>query len=108
MDTSATSIPPWVTAKLIVNTGSAVFGLAGTWLMARRYAREPVRALFYAMLWPVILLTGGRNRVRDFLKAKIELNRDVPDSPIDMVLGLNLLFLAFLLQLVALYLEAGK
>jgi hypothetical protein len=100
--------PPGDSAKLIAEMASASFGLAGSWLMARRYAREPIRALFFAMLWPVIFLAGGRNRVREFLREKIRLNDDVPDSPISMVLGLNCLFVAFLLQLVVVYLEARK
>jgi len=92
--------------KMAAEVASAFFGLAGTWLMARRYAREPIRALFFAMLWPVIFGLGGRTRVRDFLREKIRLNEDVPDSPISMVLGLNCLFIAFLIQLFVVYREA--
>jgi hypothetical protein len=97
---------PAVTTKLAVNAASAVLGMIGTWLMARRYAREPLRALLFAALLPFILI-WRRGEVREFLKNKINLNADVPDSPIDMFLGLNLLFLAFVLQFVAIYLEAG-
>ena len=93
------------TVKLVAEIASASFGLAGTWLMARRYAREPIRALLFAMLWPVIFLLGGQSRVRDFLREKIKLNEDVPDSPISMVLGLNCLFIAFLIQLFVVYRE---
>jgi hypothetical protein len=94
--------------KMIAEVVSACFGLAGTWLMARRYAREPIRALIFAMLWPFVFLWGGQARVREFLREKIELNQDVPDSPISMVLGLNCLFIAFLIQFVVVYLEATK
>ncbi len=108
MDSNTATLPPVVTVKLAVNVASAAFGIIGTWLMAKRYAREPLRALFFAALLPFIVLFRGRAAVRAFLRAKIALNSDVPDSPIDMILGLNLLFLAFVLQLVGLYLEAIK
>lgn len=98
---------PHQTAKLIAEVISAAFGMIGSWLMARRYAREPFRALFFAVIWPIAFLIAGRQQLHEFLAEKIKLNEDVPDSPFGMVLGLSCLLIAFLVQIVVVYLEAN-
>lgn len=94
--------------KLIIEFASVLFGMLGTWFMSRRYAHELWRSLLYAATWPVLFLFGQGKRLQGAFRAKAGLNRDVPDSVADMVLGLNLLFWAFFLQMVALFFEIGK
>ena len=96
------------TIKLVMEAASAVFGMLGTWLMARRYADPLWRSLLYAAVWPVLVVAGKADRIRQFIQAKVNANRDVPDSIADMVMGLNLLFLAFLLQFIAALMETKK
>ncbi len=74
--------------------------------MSRRYAEEFWQSVLYAFITPVLFLFGQGERVRAVMTEKIQGNRDVPDSPADMALGLYLLFWAFFLQLVGLVLEA--
>ncbi len=106
MDAPASSAPSLVTGiKLIVELASVLFGMLGTWRMSRRYAQELWRSLLYAATWPFLSLFGQGKRVERFFEAKASVNRDVPDSVGDMVLGLNLLFWAFFLQMVALFFE---
>jgi hypothetical protein len=95
----------WDGAKFLANLGSVVFGILGTWLMSRRYARRLWRNLLFALVFPVLYLFGQGAYVRDFVKATIIANRDIEDSVIDMTIGLNLLFWAFFLQLIALVIE---
>jgi len=94
--------------KFLANLGSVVFGILGTWLMSRRYARKFWPNLFFTFLYPALYLIGRGAHVRDFLKATINANRDIEDSVIDMVIGLNSLFWAFFLQLIALGIETLK
>jgi len=84
---------------------SAIFGILGTALMARRCSPQVVRGLLYAASWPVLLVLGQGRRARAFFVAKASINWDTADSPADMTLGLNLLFWAFFLQLLALFLK---
>ncbi|MFZ3264008.1 MAG: hypothetical protein WA172_08405 [Terriglobales bacterium] len=51
---------------------------------------------------------NGAPGIRQFIQAKVNANRDIPDSITDMVMGLNLLFLALLLQFIAALMEAKK
>jgi hypothetical protein len=87
--------------KPLLDVASALFGLLGTWLMSRRYARQFGRSVLFALISPLLLLLGQGARVRRFMAAKINANCDLPDSVTDMALGLNLLFWAFFLQLLA-------
>jgi hypothetical protein len=57
---------------------------------------------------PSSFFSARAKRLQHAFKAKAGLNRDVPDSVADMVLGLNLLFWAFFLQMVALFFEIKK
>ena len=91
--------------KFILNVAGAVFGLLGTWLMSRRYAKQFGRSLLFALISPLLLLFGRKARVRSFVEGKINANRDLPESIVDMSLGLTLLFWAFFLQLVAFVLD---
>lgn len=108
MDMVAVVCFPWDGLKSTANVASVVFGILGTWLMSRRYAREFWRNLLFAFLFPLLFLFGQGARVRDFVKTTINTNRDVDDSVIDMTIGLNLLFWAFFLQLIALGIEIVK
>ena len=89
-------------AESFCEYASAVFGILGTALMARRCSPQVVRGLVYAASWPILLVLGQGRRAREFFVAKAKINWDNADSPADMTLGLNLLFWAFFLQLVAL------
>ena len=91
--------------KFILNVASALFGLLGTWLMSRRYAKQLGRSLLLALISPLLFLFGQGARVRSFVKEKINANRDLPESVTDMALGLTLLFWAFFLQLIAFLLD---
>jgi len=85
---------------------SAIFGIAGTWLMSRRYARNLLVTIVYALTWPIVVLAGKSKNFRDSYNAEIRANYDVQDQPIDSAFGFNLLFWAFVLQLLALLIEA--
>jgi hypothetical protein len=76
--------------------------------MSRRYARRFWRNLLFTFLFPALYLFGQGGYVRDFIKVAINNNRDIEDSVIDMTIGLNLLFWAFFLQLIALIIETLK
>ena len=89
----------------IVDFASAVLGILGTCLMSRRYAPQLLRSMLYAGAWPFLCLVGQARRARRFFEARATINWDVPESAADMALGLNLLFWAFFLQLVALLVE---
>jgi hypothetical protein len=98
-----------ITPKLALEIAGAAFGVLGTWLMSRRYAESFLQNVLLALSWPVLILFGQGNRIRKVVKARFDANRDLPESIVDMVLGLNLLFWAFFLQVAALVLEAkGK
>jgi hypothetical protein len=81
---------------------SAIFGIIGTGLMSRRFCPQLGRSVFYALTWPFLIVIGKGQRARDFFAARASINWNNPDSPADMTLGLNLLFWAFLLQLISL------
>ncbi len=85
--------------KFLVNIASAIFGITGTWIMSRRYAKQFGRSVLFACIAPFLYVFGRGDRVRDFIDAKIAGNKDLPDSASEMALGLAVLFLAFLLQL---------
>ena len=95
--------PP--TAGIVLEFVSAVFGILGTCLMSRRYAPQLLRSMLYAAVWPFLVAVGQGKRWRSFLAAKASVNWDVPDSAEDMALGLNLLFWAFFLQLLAIFVD---
>jgi intracellular septation protein A len=98
-----------ITLKWVSEIAAAIFGVLGTWLMSRRYADSFLQNTLLALTWPLLILFGQGNRIRRVIKARFDANRDIPESIVDMVLGLNLLFWAFFLQVAALILEAkGK
>jgi hypothetical protein len=84
---------------------SAIFGILGTALMSRRCAPQIFRSMLYAASWPVLFILGQGRRARDFFIARARISWDVPDSPADMTLGLNLLLWAFFLQFISLFLK---
>ena len=92
-------------AKFLANLGSVVFGVLGTWLMARRYANRFFVSLVAAFLFPMFFLLRRSGRARDVMNSIAKTNLDVPDSGGDMTIGVYLLFWAFVLQLIALLIE---
>lgn len=94
--------PTWV--ELSLEGLSAVFGAFAAYLMSRRYASGFLTGLVFALLAPVMFLLGRGEHVRRYYEARLSANRDVPLSEGQMVLGLNLLFWAFFLQLLGLLL----
>jgi hypothetical protein len=105
VDYFSDSFCSWDGLRFLANLGSVIFGILGTWLMSRRYARRLWRNLLFAFVFPILYLFGQGDHVRDFVKVTINVNRDIEDSVIDMTIGLNLLFWAFFLQLIALIIE---
>jgi hypothetical protein len=108
METVASVLPTWVTLKFAIECASAVLGMTGTWLLSRRYADPFWQSVLYAIKWAVLAPTPWGKNTRKTIQDLVNMNRDVPDSIIDMVLGLNLIFWAFLLQLAALVMGAKK
>jgi len=98
----------WDGLKFLVNLGSVVFGILGTWLMSRRYARKFWPNLFFTFLFPALYLIGKGGDVRNFVNVSIKSNEDIKDSATDMTIGLYLLFWTFFLQLIALSIETFK
>jgi hypothetical protein len=98
----------WDGLKFLADLGSVIFGVLGTWLMSRRYARKFWPNLLFTLLFPLLFLVGQGRHVRNFVKVTINTNRDIEDSVIDMTIGLNMLFWAFFLQLIALAIETFK
>jgi hypothetical protein len=94
--------------KFLADLGSVVFGMLGTWLMSRRYARDFWQNLLSAFLLPLMFLLGRGARFRDVVKKTINANSDIQDSVPDMAMGLYSLFWAFFLQLIALGVETFK
>ncbi len=103
MDAPNASSSAWLDVTgFVLNFASAVLGILGTCLMSRRYAPQILRGMLYAGSWPFLCLVGQGRRARRFFEVRARINWDVPESAADMALGLNLLFWAFFLQLVAL------
>jgi hypothetical protein len=105
MDTHATAAGFVPVVKFFVNLVSAVCGLVGAWLMAKRYARQPFISIVVALIWPASFIVGKDKRVRSFVTSEFKANRDLEDSAVDMALGLSLVFWAFLLQAIGLLIE---
>jgi hypothetical protein len=78
---------------------SAFLGIGGTCLMTRRYAQSFWTALLFALILPIKALAGRWGHAQQFFEKLGKVNWDVPASPHDMALGMNLLFWAFFLQL---------
>ena len=78
---------------------SAVLGMFGTYFMAKRYANNFFVGMVFAVIATVMYLFGGGGHVRSFYAEGQAGNKDIPDSAGDVGLGLNLLFVAFMLQL---------
>jgi hypothetical protein len=95
----------WSGAKFLANLGSVIFGVLGTWLMARRYANRFFVSLLAAFLFPMFFLLRRAGHARDVMNRITKTNLDVPDSGGDMTIGVYLLFWAFVLQLVALLID---
>jgi len=91
--------------KFAVNLLAALLGIAGTWLMSRRYAQYFWRNVLYTILFPFFYVIGQCKHARNFFTEKIRTNQDLPDSLSSMVLGIAFLFWAFFFQLIALFLE---
>jgi hypothetical protein len=95
----------WPGLKFLAGLTSIIFGVLGTWLMSRRYARTLARNLLYALIFPLLFLFGQGAHVRNFITSAIKTNEDIKDSSIDMTIGLHLLFWAFFLQFLPLIID---
>ena len=105
METPA-AIPSYVPlVKFLINLASALCGIVGAWLMARRYARQPLISIILSLGWPVFFIFRKNKRVQGFVTSEFKANSDIRDSPVEMALGLSLVFWAFLLQAVGLLIE---
>lgn len=92
-------------AKLALNLASAIFGMIGTWLMSKRYAREFTSSILFAFIAPILYCLGQGKRVRDFFRSLIHGNSNLPESESEMAAGLAILFWAFLLQVGSAFLD---
>src|SRR5271170_4982939 len=79
---------------------SAILGMVGTYFMAKRYASGFLWGLLFAIVGTFLYLVGRGKQVRRFYTAGQLGNKDIEDAAGDVALGLNLLFVAFLFQLV--------
>ncbi|HEX8817088.1 MAG TPA: hypothetical protein VF753_16445 [Terriglobales bacterium] len=59
----------------------------------------------FALIYPILIFCGKSDRVRRLVQAKADSSRDMPDSVMNMTLGINLLFWAFFLQLISLLID---
>ena len=86
----------WITTAL--DLLSATFGMVGTYYMAKKYASSFTSGIKFAFvaLWFYITRRGAQ--VAKVYNSDYQGNRDIPDIPSDMALGLKHLFLAFFLQ----------
>gem|GEM_PF-6931595 len=86
----------------VLNFGSCVAGVLGTYFMSRRYAKTFLTFIFFAFADPLMRLLGRADQVDAFHALRMKGNRDVPDAVADMISGLNLLFWAFVAQMLSL------
>ncbi len=84
---------------------SAIFGIFGSALMSRRFVSKFLRGVLFSAAYPAMWLLGRGQRVREYLVSRANLNADLKDSPGDMTLGMILLFWAFFLELISLFLK---
>ena len=84
----------------VLEIASALLGIAGTFLMSRRYMGGLARSVFAAFVAPLVLMFN-----RSFLDNQMNANKDVPVSRVGMVLGLSLLTWAFAIQLLLAFLK---
>jgi len=83
----------------LLDIGSAVLGIWGTYLMSRRYTTSLLLFLVLALVTPVMFLLGRGQAVYDYYEKRTMANRDVPVAIGRMALGLGLLCWAFFFQL---------
>ena len=85
--------------SVVLEIGSALFGIYGTYLMSRRYTTSLVLFLALALFAPVMFALGKGKTVHDYYENRTLANRDVPIATNRMALGLSLLCWAFFFQL---------
>jgi hypothetical protein len=85
--------------SIALDLGSAVFGMLGTYYMAKRYANNFWSGMFFAVAALCMYARGKGKQVAAFYRSRDNANSDIKDIPSETALGLNLLFLAFFLQL---------
>ena len=86
-----------------LETASAICGIGGTYLMARRYTTSLPVFLIFALIAPVLIVAGRLRAVRDYYEQRAAANQDVPVATHREALGLGLLCWAFFLQLAKIF-----
>jgi hypothetical protein len=81
-----------------MDAGSSILGIVGTYYMAKRFEPTFWSAFKMALATLRLRLTGKSDSVDSNYDEEAQANKTVPESPSQTALGLNLLFLAFLLQ----------
>lgn len=85
--------------SVVLEIGSALFGIYGTYLMSRRYTTSLAFFLVLALFAPIMFALGRGKVVHDYYENRTLANRDVPIATNRMALGLSLLCWAFFFQL---------
>jgi len=85
---------------------SAFLGMVGTYFMAKRFANSFLWGLFFALVGTFLYLLGKGEQVRKFYTGGQLGSKDIKDAAGDTALGLNLLFVAFLIQLARIFVSA--
>lgn len=78
---------------------AAILGSLGAYWMATRYASSFFSGIKFAFLSLYLYAKGEGLRVEESYLDDYRGNEDVPESPVHFALGMNLLFLTFVLQL---------
>jgi len=83
---------------VILDLASAIFGILGTYWMAKRYAPNLFSGIKFAFLSLKKYVEGLGSDVERFYIEEYRANEDVPELPGTTAMGLNFLFVAFVLQ----------
>jgi hypothetical protein len=97
------SIHFWIAG---LDAASAFLGMVGTYFMARRYASSFLWGMLFALVGTLLYIVGKGQKVRKFYTGGQLGSKDIKDAAGDAALGLNLLFLAFLIQLARIIVSA--
>ncbi len=91
----------WLSNLCVI--GSALAGIYGSYLLGRRYVQTFLTALSLALVTPIMTILGKGSVVKKHIQSNARDVADVPESPVELVFGLNYLVWAFFGQLLALF-----